>query len=1030
MAHRVTAPALQRAQRLLQQWVRPQVATNRLEFEVQATEEVFEPIAFDRARSMNLSPFTVSTPWGRPWHTVWFKMTARVPESHAGRNLVADIDLGFSGRGDGFQVEGMAWSDGRRLHAVQPDRRMVALGRRTAGEDIELWVEASATPIIAGHAFGYGPTPLGDPATAGAGPLYSLRRADLAVHNPATAELAGILQSMIDLVIDLDDSAPQRARLFDVLDRVTDVVDLHDIESTARAALQLVRSRLESHASASSHTIVATGHAHLDTAWLWPIRETRRKAVRTFANAVDLLRSNPDAVFCHSQAQHYEWVSHEAPEIFAEVHKSVESGQWEVVGGMWVETDLNLPSGESLIRQFLVGQRAFEGWFGRRCDGAFLPDDFGYPGSLPQIVRHCGGEWFFSQKMSWNETNRFPHHSFWWEGIDGSRVFTHFSPIETYNALLTPSQLRFAERNFSDHAGASTSLALFGHGDGGGGPTQQMIDRVRTSAWWSDVPSVRFGRVQDFFADARLEYGSAAPVWVGEMYLEKHRGTYSSQITTKQGNRRCERLLHEWEVLAASRWTGSITDGEDLDRRSAAWKRVLTQQFHDIIPGSSIAWVHADARNEHAEVAHQANVAIDAILESPSVETEVAAVTSTQSTRDATVFNPAPVERCNVEWVAGRPVWVEASALSSARINLDGDAPVGVMPVMLTGGNGIGLDNGRIGVVIAADGSISHLEDPRSGRSVLLAGAAARLQVRRDRPAEYDAWDIDRADADSASIDVVAATSPTIEFQSPLGVVVRSDYELGDSRFSLTTTMNAGEAMLHFRLNAEWKESETRLQFTLPVDLLAREAACGIQFGHVRRARHDNTSWDAARFEVCAHRYVHVSEPGCGVALMADGPRGYDVRGDSLRVTLLRSPSFPDPTSDRGVQVVEWSIRLDDGPGDMGSTERIAARQAHPLRWIERPIVVEPPVSVDMPGVLISAIKMADDGSGDVIVRLWETRGSRASGRVDIGARESAHLSNGLEDRLDPMQVTRDARGRNGLAVALRPFQILTLRVR
>ena len=295
MAHRVTAPALQRAQRLLQQWVRPQVATNRLEFEVRATEEVFEPIAFERARSMNMSPFTVSTPWGRPWHTVWFKMTARVPESHAGRDLVADIDLGFSGRGDGFQVEGMAWLDGRRLHAVQPDRRMVALGRRTAGEDIELWVEASATPIIAGHAFGYGPTSLGDPATAGAGPLYSLRRADLAVHNPATAELAGILQSMIDLVIDLDESAPQRARLFDVLDRVTDVVDLHDIESTARAALHLVRSRLESHASATSHTIVATGHAHLDTAWLWPIRETRRKAVRTFANAIDLLRSNPDA---------------------------------------------------------------------------------------------------------------------------------------------------------------------------------------------------------------------------------------------------------------------------------------------------------------------------------------------------------------------------------------------------------------------------------------------------------------------------------------------------------------------------------------------------------------------------------------------------------------------------------------------------------------------------------------------------------------------------------------------------------------
>lgn len=427
MAHRITAPAMQRAQRLLDQRVQNFVHTDGIDFVVEATEETFDPVSHTAALAAPRAPFVIGTKWGRPWHSRWFRMSATVPAHLAGRNLHAVIDLGFTGRGDGFQVEGLAWRDGRIVHAVQPDRRSVDLGTHPEGADLELWVEAAATPIIAGHAHGYGPTPFGDPATAPAAPLYTLRRASLAAFDSTVQSLATELHAVIDLALDTDPTDTMHGRLFAALDAAAHALDVNDTAGTAEAARAALRGVLATGNGPAVHGITATGHAHLDTAWLWPVRETRRKALRTFANAVHLLERNPDMVYCHSQAQHYAWVAEDDPAMFARVAELVAEGRWEPVGGMWVETDLNLPDGESLLRQMVQGQRAFAGWFGRRCDGAFLPDDFGYPAALPQIVTLGGAQWFFTQKLSWNETNRFPHHTFWWEGLDGTRVFTHFS---------------------------------------------------------------------------------------------------------------------------------------------------------------------------------------------------------------------------------------------------------------------------------------------------------------------------------------------------------------------------------------------------------------------------------------------------------------------------------------------------------------------------------------------------------------------------------------------------------------------------
>ena len=1002
MAHRVTAPAMQRARRLLDQRITPFVTSGAINFTVNATQEWFESPGYDAAVASPVTPFSIGSKWGQAWHTRWFQLTAVVPQHLANVNTAAYVDIGFNGRGDGFQTEALAYMNGQIVHAIQPDRRLVHLGAHDAGTEIDIWVEAAATPIIAGHEYGYGPTTFGDPATAPTHSVYTLRAAQLVAYNSAINDLAVALHAVIDLTIDLPDNAPQRARAFAALEQCDLALDVNDIAGTAEAALRTLDAVLSVGNGPSAHMITATGHAHLDTAWLWPIRETRRKAVRTFANAVDLLTKNPDAVYCHSQAQHYAWVEEDAPDIFARVTELVREGRWEVIGGMWVETDLNLPSGESLLRQLAQGQRAFREWFGITCSGAFLPDDFGYPGSLPQIVSHGECNWFFTQKLSWNETNKFPHHTFWWEGIDGTQVFTHFSPVDTYNAIMTPSQLRFAERNYKDHAGSSHSLVLYGHGDGGGGPTQTMIDRGRLASDLENVPRVTFGTVAGFFEKSQQEYGATAPRWVGEMYFEKHRGTYSTQVGTKQGNRSSERLLHElelWSALARVRPPA-------LDE---LWQHVLTQQFHDIIPGSSIAWVHDDAEAVHAEVASN----IEALL------VRVIPVAS----GDTHILNPAPVALRAVVDIDATPMWADAepfgAALPTATI------PADVTPVSAsTDDDSLTMSNGIISVTFSADGAITHFSNGH--RDLIPSTTQAVFVMRQDTPAEYDAWDIDATDANAPSTPLLATAPPVIVESTSLRTTIECGFATDASRFTVRFSLRAGSSQLDVSVDADWHEQERRLQWVLPTDLRALNAVCGTQFGHVTRARHANTSWDVARFEVCAHRYVAVSEPSFGAAILADGPRGYDIRGDELLLTVLRSPKFPDPEADLGHQHLQWSVSLLDGDPIANGIENAAALMAHPVRILDGvPRVPASVISLDVPGALISAVKPADDGSDDIIVRLWETRGGRTNGVLTIDGMTAAQTCNALEDAGTALNVSANGT----LAIELQPFQIMTLRI-
>jgi len=493
---------------------------NAIPLELSAALVRGEPIPYEEAMRLEVAPMHVGDEWGPPWSTTWIHVTGRVPDEWRGRNVVAYFDLAYVGQ-TGFTCEALAWRDGRPWRGVDPNHMWLPV----EGPAVDFYLEAAANP---------GVTLQGDLPSLS---MLELRESPNAIFAVNAAELR---------VLDL--AAP-----------------------SARPDL-------------GAHRITAVGHAHIDTAWLWPIRETVRKCARTFSTQLQLMEAYPDFVFSASAPQHYLWMKERYPSIYEGIRARVAAGQWEPVGAMWVEPDCNLPSGEALVRQLLHGQRFFMRELGVQTRIVWLPDVFGYPGNLPQLIRDAGCDYFLTQKLSWNDTNKPDHQTFWWEGIDGSRVFTHFPPADTYNGDFSAEELERSARTFKDPDVANRSLYLFGYGDGGGGPTAEEIEAARAFG-------VPMGKAIDWF-DATAREAKDVPVVSGELYFEYHRGTYTTQARTKALNRSAQVALREAEAWSVA--AGDYPRAE-LDR---LWRTLLTNQFHDILPGSSIDWVYQDAERD------------------------------------------------------------------------------------------------------------------------------------------------------------------------------------------------------------------------------------------------------------------------------------------------------------------------------------------------------------------------------------------------------------------------------------------------
>ncbi|WP_454049596.1 alpha-mannosidase [Cellulomonas sp. Marseille-Q8402] len=1029
-----SALVLQRVQRFVHERLTPALVAARAPLTVTAWTVPGadglpgEPVPFSEAAAQEYAPAPLGTPWGAPWSTTWFRMTGAIPQAWLGSAAVREgrhavelaIDLGFTTTQPGFQAEGLVLRpDGVTLKGLSPRNQAVPWSEPS----VDVFVEAAGNPDV-GSSTWYGPTPLGDPRTAGADPMYALRSAEVVLRDVEVWELWQDLLAVQGLVEVTDPGSTRYARALRALDLVVDAIDPFDVAGTASDGRAVLRPVLDVPAVAGGHRVLATGHAHIDSAWLWPARETVRKCSRTFSSAVALMDERPDFVFACSSAQQYAWVAERHPELFARIKEKVAAGQFVPVGGMWVESDTNMPGGEALARQMVEGKRYFLEEFGHETQDVWLPDSFGYTGALPQIVRAAGSRWFLSQKLSWNDTNRMPHHTFRWEGIDGSRVLAHFPPVDTYNSDLSPRELAHAEREFRDKDVASESLVPFGWGDGGGGPTREMLaaaDRARSLA---GLPEVELGSPNTFFerAEAELADAGTPAVWSGEMYLEYHRGTYTSQARTKRGNRRSEHLLREaelWAATAAVRTGSAYPAGELRD----LWRVVLLHQFHDILPGSSIGWVYRQAEEAYADVERRAEAVVAAALAALVGEDGGA---GDAGARGTVRFNAAPHARDGVP------------ALGGALAADDGAGPAGAVEVLREDDGTLRVRTDVLDVRLTAGGQLASVRDLAADREAVAPGHLANLlQVHRDVPRQWDAWDID-AEYRRTVQDLLAADAVEVVAEKPDRAVVRTSRTVGDSTIVQDLTFRPGTRVVEIVTEVDWHERQRLLKLAFGLDLHADRSAAETQFGHVLRPTHTNTSWDAARYEICAHRWLHVGEPGYGVSVANDATYGHDVTrtvtedggtATVVRQSLLRAPLFPDPEADQGrhrfLSVLHVGAGIPEAVVD-------GYRANLPVREVRGSRGVEPLVTVDGDGVVVEAVKLADDGSGDVVVRLYEAHGTRARATVTPGFPTAGVVETDLLERDVPARAVRAGSHGDGGAVALelRPFQLVTLRLR
>jgi len=940
-------------------------------------------IRFEEAVRAAYRPARVGEQFGPAWSTHWFQVDIEIPAAWKGREVHLLWDS---------SSEACVWQDGQPLQGLTGTggslRNDFRLTRSAAGgERLRLHIEVACNGLfgVGGGAFSQ---------------LGLLRQAEIAVLDRDAWDLLWDFTVIAEMANELPAETPRAGQALAAGNEMVNLCNLDD-RQTWPAARAVAAKFYAEHNGAGQHNVSAVGHAHIDTAWLWPLAETRRKCVRTFATAVRYMADYPEYKFACSQAQQLEWMKERYPMLYEKIRDRVKAGQFVPCGGTWVEPDCNLPSGESLVRQFLYGQRFFRREFGQYCREFWNPDVFGYCAQLPQIMRGAGIEFFLTQKLSWNQFNKPAAHTFLWEGLDGSRVLTHFPPTDTYNGNCTVKEALFGVRNFKDHDRARESCLLFGHGDGGGGPTLEMLERLRRMRDVDGLPRIEQRSPAEFFRRCAADVRDPV-VLVGELYFELHRGTYTSQANNKRDNRRSEELLHDVEFLAAV--TGPYPQAE-LDR---LWKLVLLNQFHDIIPGSSIRQVYQDSAAHYDEILNTAGALRATALQTllPAGQERVAAV------------NTLGFPRTEVVDIAGQPAVVAAPALGWAVAE---PVRTTTTPVTVTeSADRIVLENQFVRAELRRDGRLASLFDKRTGRETL-AGLGNQFVLFDDNPVNWEAWDVDVFHLEKRW-PVAPAASATVIERHPLRARVAFTYAF----LRQTVTLTAISARLDFATEVDWHERQKFLKVEFPVNVRAMTATYEVQFGHLERPTHFNTSHDLARFEVCAHRWADLSEPGLGVALLNDSKYGHAAHGNVLRLSLLRSPKHPDPEADMGRHKFRYALL--PHAGDF----RAAGVIEEGYRF-NQPVLVQPtsaPVGeksffqVDRPNVIIETVKKAED-SGALIVRLYEAHGARGPVRLSSPLPvQSVRRCNLLEEEDQPLRWEN-----GGVQFDVTPFQIVTLKL-
>ena len=989
-----------------------------------AAEAPFQP--FD-ARTMH---------WYGPDKHYWFRTRITVPESFDGRPLWLNVRT---------QIE--EWDDAKNPQFLLFVDEDVAQGIDMNHRDVLITEHAQAGRTYWLNLQSY------------TGTLHSEFRllVEMREIDPEIAGLYWDMQVPLQAFSRMPEESQSRLDLTRVINDTVNLLDLrHPYSEAYFASIREARAYIQKHLyeELGGHDdVIATciGHTHIDVAWWWTVAQTREKVCRSFATVLKLMDEYPDYRFMSSQPQLYAFLKERHPELFAQIRRQVQAGRWEPEGGMWVEADTNLTSGESLIRQFLHGKRFFKEEFGVDNKILWLPDVFGYSGALPQIMKICGIEYFMTTKLAWNQFNKMPYDTFLWRGIDGTEILSHLITtlgvgqpasnfFTTYNGMLHPDAIMGGWERYQQKDINNDILISYGYGDGGGGPTREMLETSRRmEKGVAGIPKVRQAFARTFFDELRqrVKDSKRLPTWEGELYFEYHRGTLTSIGQNKRGNRKAEIALMDLETIAALTKDLKAYPDEALD---SLWKTVLINQFHDILPGSSIREVYEVCKLEYAQVQAEIAKLEKERLALLAPASENVTVVNTKGFSADEIVNLGAVDAASLVDGEGR-VWPVQQTADGAVAYLESLPAKGYKTYAVSQEpaeesnpftireNGIetpfySLDFDRQGMIV-------RLYDKEEDRDALVPGKRGNLmRMYEDKPIYFDDWDIDIYYSEKGWDAVDVRRMEWVE-KGPVRATLLLEREISGCTIKQNIHFYADTRRIDFETVLDWHVHQHILKVYFPTAVHADEATFDIQFGNVKRKIHTNTSWDWARFESCGQKWADFSEGHYGVSLLNDGKYGHSAKDGVLCLTLVKSGIEPNPECDQGEHRFTYSLYPHAGDWRCGTIpEAYCLNQpAHALRGGKAGGCFSLADTADQ-NVMLETIKRAEDGDG-WIARVYETDNARTKSALYWNRPvASVEECNGLEEKQADVPFTGLETGGAEIPFVIKPYQIKTFRIR
>ncbi len=1010
--------------------------------------EAFPTMEYLTSEEALKGPFQPVSPgftWGHEWEYCWFKGSIALPEEAKGQRIVMDLkpqgESALFVNGKSFGTYRASWVN--EPHHFMEDNVLSFCAQ--GGEHYDILMET-----YAGHFMPEAPTggcttgpvlPGAFEDTAEEGKRRVMGKCTYGIWNEDAYQLYMDVATLSALLTTLDETSLRAAKIAKALQEFTLIADFEQPRegriASYKAAREALRPVMEAKNGSSAPVFYAVGNAHLDLAWLWPMAETYRKTERTFAAQLRLIEEYPEYKFIQSQPASYEMCKKYYPELFARIKEAVKGGQWIADGAMWVEPDTNMASGEALIRQLIHGKRYYKEEFDVDSKVLWLPDTFGYTAALPQILKGCGVDYLVTQKIFWsyNEGDQFPYHYFTWEGMDGSQVVSFLPTSYTYRT--DPIEANNIWKNRTQVQDLDAFLMPYGYGDGGGGPARDYIEYAKRQEDLEGSVKVKMAGPMEFFHDME-EQGGPVNTYVGELYFSAHRGTYTSQAAVKKNNRRNELAMREeefWSSLGLGRGLEY-----DLAKADALWKELLLHQFHDILPGSSIGRVYVEANKAHEAIHAGAQELLDQAIDALTERKEENAVTvwnSLSFDRKALVELPeafgagartlegqaVPVQKTEegVKAIVDIPS-CGAVSLVPAEAGASGDGAKAAVSVKEEG-DGYVLENSQVRATVDGRGEVVSFVLKESGREYA-AQPMNRFRLYKDVPRLFDAWDID---SNYILQEVKAATEVSVEkVGEGLEGVLKVSGRISESGFTQYIRLAADSRRLAFETEVDWKELHRLLKVSFPVDVYAENGINEMQFGYVERPAHRSRLYDKDRFEVCNHRYSALCDGSHGAAVLNDCKYGISMNGNALELTLLRAAACPEMRADNGQHSFTYAFTAWEGP----FVDSDVVRQGYELNV--KPVVSKgaverfSAVTVDKANVILDTMKPAEDGSGDIVLRLYEAKKAAAKAEVSLqfGAAK-AYLCDMLENIIEEVPVT-DGK----IVLPFRAFEIKTVRVK